>query len=116
MVNTVNSSATTVAVGTVTEEILMEVDFCRERLRVGRDLWELWLYVGDLVLDFVAMVVVVLVGVCGKVQGGDPTAGLASMNPFVCFCGGFTERNGHKKCHERKIWAWWRSWSGLSFI
>ena len=51
-----------------------------------------------------------------KVQGGDPTAGLASMNPFVCFCGGFTERNGHKKCHERKIWAWWRSWSGLSFI
>ena len=62
MVNTVNSSATTVAVGTVTEEILMEVDFCRERLRVGRDLWELWLYVGDLVLDFVAMVVVVLVG------------------------------------------------------
>ena len=61
MVNTVNSSATTVAVGTVTEEILMEVDFCRERLRVGRDLWELWLYVGDLVLDFVAMVVVVLV-------------------------------------------------------
>ena len=35
MVNTVNSSATTVAVGTVTEEILMEVDFCRERLRVG---------------------------------------------------------------------------------
>ena len=59
MVNTVNSSATTVAVGTVTEEILMEVDFCRERLRVGMDLWELWLYVGDLVLDFVAMVVVV---------------------------------------------------------
>ena len=51
-----------------------------------------------------------------KVQGGDPTAGLASMNPFVCICGGFTERNGHKKCHERKIWAWWRSWSGLSFI
>ena len=71
MVNTVNSSATTVAVGTVTEEILMEVDFCRERLRVGMDLWELWLYVGDLVLDFVAMVVVVLVWGCGKVQGGD---------------------------------------------
>ena len=70
MVNTVNSSATTVAVGTVTEEILMEVDFCRERLRVGMDLWELWLYVGDLVLDFVAMVVVVFGWVCGKVQGG----------------------------------------------
>ena len=81
----------------------MEVDFCRERLRVGMDLWELWLYVGDLVLDFVAMVVVVFGWGCGKVQGGDPTAGLASMNPFVCFCGGFTERNGHKKCHERKV-------------